>query len=208
MIEWHDSEPGTGKQEEGVACHVNCEPSDDGALKEEPQFVFAEVEKCEQSNHHDRERHDGARVGKGGQKPPWQESEVSQRAKQVFSSLNRTPDSEPDEGFRPAPTPHDSDGADTQSDKEENCTEQNVWDPIAKQLKLICQGRASTDRITLCPHLQSVRSITVNERHVGLQNNWVVFCRLDFDRRFDEWWEARESLRWIEQGQWTVNSRQ
>jgi hypothetical protein len=164
MIEWHDFEGRTGKQEEGVACHVNCEPSYDGTLKKEPQFVLAQVEKCQQSNHHDRERHDGARVGKAGQKPPWQESEVSQRAKQVFGSLNRTPDSEPGKEFPPAPPPHNGDAADTQSYKQENCTEQNIWDPIAKYLNLIRQGHASTNCITLCPHSQSVRSITVNER--------------------------------------------
>jgi hypothetical protein len=91
-----------------------------------------------------------------------QKSEVSQRTKQVFGSLNRTPDSEPGVEFPPAPAPHHGDAAYTQSDKQENCTKQDVWDSIAKYLNnLICQGHTSRDRVNLRPLSLSVRSITV-----------------------------------------------
>ena len=69
--------------------------------------------------------------------------------------------------FPPLAAPHHGDAADTQSDKQENCTKQNVWDSIAKYLNnLSCQGHTSRDRINLGPHSLSVRSITVNETHL------------------------------------------
>jgi hypothetical protein len=97
-----------------------------------------------------------------------QKSEVSQRTKQVFGSFNRTPDSEPGEESSPYPAPHHGDAADTQSDKQENCTKQDVWDSIAKYLNnLSCQGNTSGDYFNLRPLSLSVRSITVNEMHLA-----------------------------------------
>jgi hypothetical protein len=91
-----------------------------------------------------------------------QESEISQRTKQVFGSLNRTPDSQPGEEFSPAPAPHHGDAADTQSYKQEYRTKQNVWDSIAKYFNnWICQGNTSRDSVNLRPLSLSVRSITV-----------------------------------------------
>jgi hypothetical protein len=91
-----------------------------------------------------------------------QKSQVSQRTKQIFSSLNRTPDSEPDNEFFPAPAPHHGNAADTQPYKEENCTKQNVWDSIAKHFNnLICHGNASRNLLNLRPLSPSVPSITV-----------------------------------------------
>jgi hypothetical protein len=98
-----------------------------------------------------------------------QKSEVSQRTKQVFGPLNRTPDSEPGEECSPAAAPHQSGPADAQSDKQENCTKQNVWDSIAKYLyKVICQGDTSRDYVNLRPLSLSVRSITVDETHLAI----------------------------------------
>jgi hypothetical protein len=66
-----------------------------------------------------------------------------------------------------APASHHGDAANTQSDKQENCTKQNVWDSIAKYLNnLICHGNTFASHINLCPHSLSVRSITVNEMHL------------------------------------------
>jgi len=90
-----------------------------------------------------------------------QKSEVSQRPKKVFGSLNRTPDSEPSVETSHASAPHRGDAADTQSDKQENCAKQNVWDSIAKYVNdWICQGNTSRDRVNPRPLSLSVRSIT------------------------------------------------